>query len=177
MCLCRAKKKTFLMSNENGFSMNKVQNWWISFLSLFLIEKKRKNDNKFVSESKRIVMAMIDDTKHEIPVPKIEIYSRQKKGGVRVYVIHYNEEWRFVLAWNKSHFIFYGTQFEMMECVRMCLLCVRKCVRVYVCVSRALDYLLYHFSFSIVAMSSQHSQVNESRKEQRNYHWNEESHQ
>lgn len=74
MCLCRAKK-TFLMSNENGFSMNKVQNWWISFLSLFLIEK---NDNKFVSESKRIVMAMIDDTKHEIPVPKIEIYSRQR---------------------------------------------------------------------------------------------------
>lgn len=77
-CVYVAQKKTFLMSNENGFSMNKVQNWWISFLSLFLIEKKRKNDNKFVSESKRIVMAMIDDTKHEIPVPKIEIYSRQR---------------------------------------------------------------------------------------------------
>lgn len=78
MLFMSRKKKTFLMSNENGFSMNKVQNWWISFLSLFLIEKKRKNDNKFVSESKRIVMAMIDDTKHEILVPKIEIYSRQR---------------------------------------------------------------------------------------------------
>lgn len=66
-----------------------------------------------------------------------------------VYVIHYNEEWRLALAWNKSHFIFYDTQFEMMAW-RMCLLCVRMCV----CVSRALDYLLYHFSFSIVAMSS-----------------------
>lgn len=40
----------------------------------------------------------------------------------------------------------------------MCLLCANVCVCVReceLCVSRVLDYLLYHFSFSIVAMSSQ----------------------
>lgn len=61
---------------------SKIDDFFFFFFLFKLKEemkkKKRENDNEFVSKSMQynkklwLWMAMIDDTKHEIPVPKIK---------------------------------------------------------------------------------------------------------